>query len=257
MKAILLTLLLALALCDEMHYLHYKGGNLVVNTEPAVKVEGPIFIEFLKTMNITAIAGMHLKGSVKTPFGFSARIVSFNKSGDKIDIRANCTEASWGVKPLHGMKGEVRITGTFQKAEYYGWCYHEATKQNFSITATGNYVKCPIYLPPEAAVRARILVGEKAEGYQPIHVLNFAVMGYPYINSIANCSWWLDKFTNQTAPKPGYVIVGKDGAHCGILDKEGDKVIHSNPAKKLVTETPLSLINEFFKNGYVLKEYHC
>ena len=257
MRAILLTLLLALALCDELHYMHYKGGEIVVNNAAAVKIDGPIFIEFLSTINVTVIAGMHVKGNAKTPFGFAAKVFRYTKNGDNFLIEANCTEGSWGTKSLQGMEGTIYVNGTFQKATYSGYCLHRASKFNVTITAVGNYVKCPIYLPPEAAVRARILVGEKAEAYNAINVVNFAVMGYPYITNIPNCTFWLNNFYNATAAKPGFVVVGKDGAHCGIIDKEGDKLIHSNPGKKTVTETPLSLINEFFKAGYIYKEYKC
>ena len=56
-------------------------------------------------------------------------------------------------------------------------------------------------------------------------------------------------FPNTDKAAPGMIIVGKDGKNCAIIDNEGDKFIHSNPIKKVVTETPLVMVNQFFTNG--------
>ena len=257
MRAIFFALLVISAFClkEEFHYFHYKEGHIVVDKEKPVKTTGPIFIEFLKTINITSIAGMHVQGSTYTPFAFAGKIVSFKKEGDhNYQIIANCTEGAWGMNPLK-LQGQIHISGQWQKnAHYHGSCYDVASKKNYSVEAQGEYTLTPFYLPAEAAARAQLLVGQSAEAYQPVHVLNFAIIGYPYITMIKNCTFY-EQFKNATASKPGYIVYGNDGAHCAIVDKEGDKFIQSNPAKKQVTMNPMSMLKDFFKNGYTFKLY--
>lgn len=257
MKVLFLAILLTAALCEEFHFYHYQGGDIIVNKEKPVKVSGPIFIEFLKTMNITVISGMHEKGAVHTPFAFVAKINTSKMENGNIEIIGSCWEGGWGTSGLKDLVGIVNITGTPSKINYFQNCSHQATKMQWIVSAKGEETKCPFYLPPEAAKRAHILVGEPIEKYQAVHVPNFAMFGYPYINSIKNCSFFLDKFINATEPKPGFLVVGKDGKHCGLFDKEGDKFIHSNPVAKKVSLTSNVQLKNFFPAGYVIKEYKC
>lgn len=255
MRAIFLACLIALAFCDELHFYHYKDGSIVVDNETAVKTSGPIFVEYLKTVNYTMIAGLYTKNKVSTPFGFGGIIYSSKVNKDAFEILANCTEGGWGVKPLRKLFGPIKVSGTWTKtAHFSGWCYDSEAKTNYSLNANGVYTKTPFYNFTEAAGRAQILVGQPSSNYQPVHVLNFAVIGYPYINTMKDCKAYLP-FKNATESKPGYLVVAKDGAHCAILDKEGDKFIHTNPTKKLVEATPMSLINTFFPKGYNFKLY--
>jgi len=254
MRTLFLALLALAVFCEEFHYFHYKEGQIIVDKEKPVKSTGPIFVEFLKTINITSIAGMHVSGTVYTPWAFGAKIISYKKEGENFQVIANCTEGAWGLKSMK-LIGQIRVSGQWLKnANFQGWCADLATKKNYTVQAEGVYSKSPLYNPPEAAVRAQLLVGQTAENYQPVHVLNFAAIGYPYVNMIKNCTFYL-QFKNATEAKPGYFIVGNDGAHCAIVDKEGDKFIQSNPAKKLVTLNPVSMIKDFFKNGYNYKVY--
>ncbi|MDR3548385.1 MAG: hypothetical protein P4M11_09010 [Candidatus Pacebacteria bacterium] len=63
------------------------------------------------------------------------------------------------------------------------------------------------------------------------------------------------KFKTVSQIKPGFLIIGEDGKHCAVVDKEGDKFVHVNPNTKKVALTPLSRIGEFFKDGYIVKDY--
>ena len=256
MKLIFIALLLSAIFCEEYHTYHYEG-KMAVNSDPLVAINGPIYIELLKTMNVTIISGMHTKGSVNTPFGFVAKITKIIMNGNKMEIEVKCWEGGWGHQMVNDLVGMIRITGDLNQIEFMQNCTEPKSKMQVGINAHGVKAQCPFYLPPEAAKRAQILVGEKEEMYKPIHVLNFAVMGYPYIESIKDCSWWLKNFHNATEGKPGFVVVGTDGKHCGIVDKEGDKFIHSNPVKHLVTATPMAMLKDFFKAGHVFKEYKC
>eukprot|EP00830_Metopus_es_P018199 TRINITY_DN623_c0_g1_i1.p1 TRINITY_DN623_c0_g1~~TRINITY_DN623_c0_g1_i1.p1 ORF type:complete len:271 (-),score=38.33 TRINITY_DN623_c0_g1_i1:11-823(-) len=257
MKTLLLACLLAFAFCEEYYTYHFKGGDMIVNQEKPVKVSGPIYIEFLKTMNLTIISGMHEKGAQRTPFGFVNLITSIVMKDGQVEMIGKCKEGGWGTNMMGNLEGVMRITGTKDKIHYVGNCSHKESKMNFTIIADAVASKCPFYLPPEGAARAHTLVGESSEKYQPNHVLNFALFGYPYINTLANCSVYLNMFPDVSDVKPGFLVVGKDGKHCGLFDKEGDKFIHSNPAAKKVTLTSNVQLKNFFPAGYVIKEYKC
>ena len=261
MKAILLScLLLAAVLAEEYHFYHYTGADMLVSNQPKVKVDGPIFVEFLKTINITAIAGMHISGKTHTAFGIIGNITNITVKGDEVEITAKCWEIGWGLKNLEQISGVISAKGSWKKAlKWKGDCYSAKEKMMFNITANGVYAKCPFYLPYDASKRAHMLIGEPAETYKNINVLNFAIMGYPYIDSIKNCTFWVKNFDQTNLTKPGVVVVGKDGLHCGIIDQEGDKFIHTDAAKKKVAATPLTeaMLKNFFPKGHLFKDYKC
>ena len=256
MKGIFFFCLVALAFAEELHPYRHKG-HLVHNGEPQVAVSGQIYIELLKTVNITTIAGMCESDHQHVPFAFVGKMTKFVKDGDKIEIEADCWEGGWGTKIMHDMVGKIKVTGSWQRIEYYSNCSHPQDKLDIQVKTIGTKEDCPFYPPAEAARRAHILLGESEEAYKPVNVINYAILGYPYIAELHNCSAWLKDFKSVPNPLPGYAIVGKDGLHCGIIDKEGDKFIHSNPAKHVVTMTPMSMTKDFFKNGYVIKECKC
>jgi hypothetical protein len=260
MKAILLVFLLVAALCDEYHFYHYNNGELIYNNKPKAKVDGPIFVEFLKTMNLTILAGMQIDKSTHTPFGIVANITNITIKGENVEIYAKCWEMAWGLKNLGGVVGTVHATGSWKKhLKWKGDCYSTAEKVTMNVTANGVYSKCPFYLPHEAAKRAHVLLKEKAEAYKAVNVLNFAIMGYPYLNNIKNCSFYQKSFPQTNFTKPGAVIVGDDGVHCAIIDSEGDKFIHSNPTKKVVEASPLTeaMLKTFFPKKWSFRDYHC
>jgi hypothetical protein len=255
MKGWIVLCIVAWTMCDEHHVFHYKTGTIIVDNEPAVPIVGPIFLDFTATSKTAVIAGMHTKGTTHTSFGF-ASAVNRIANGSNIEIDADCRYAAWGIKTLYPLTGVISIRGTWQKIRFTGVCEDPKTKARWILDATAHKAECPFYLPHEAAQRADVLVGESGEVYKAVHVLNYAIWGFPYIESVNSCQSYLDNFPDANEIKPGYLIVGKDGQHCGIFDREGDKFIHSNPTKKQVTLTPNTMIPDYFKNGYVLKSYN-
>lgn len=254
MKVLILACLLLVAFCDEIRYYRYLGTLQVNNDAPEV-ITGPIFLEFLKVRNYTAIAGLYAKGRDEISFDFRANNYRF-VNGNNIIIESNCADGNWGLKPIP-VEGKVKVTGTWSNINYDGYCYSKDLKLNWTIHSTGSSVKCPFYTPAEGAVKVMALVGQKAEAYQPVNVVNYATTGFSYIYGATNCGWYLNNTKTSNSPKPGFLIVGNKGEHCAVIDRDGDKFVHSNPAKKQVTLTPMSMIKEFFKNGYVFKDYTC
>eukprot|EP00831_Metopus_contortus_P083467 TRINITY_DN924_c0_g1_i1.p1 TRINITY_DN924_c0_g1~~TRINITY_DN924_c0_g1_i1.p1 ORF type:complete len:278 (-),score=63.81 TRINITY_DN924_c0_g1_i1:121-954(-) len=190
-------------------------------------------------------------------FEFGAKIVNFTNSSGSIFIQAEYFEGRIGRHSLPEVHGKCNITGTIGSVKYFGYGSNQGKSHHFNITGAGYNSHCPFYTMDEAASRAGILIGENAHEYEAANVVNYAVLGYPFIPS-ANASYYHDVFgekANSTAP--GVVIVGNDYKHIAIVDKEGDKFIHSVHAKKVIIATPVSQINTYFPKGYVLKSYHC
>jgi len=256
MKWILCLCLLSVVLGEELHYFHYTG-LLAINNDQGTSVNGPMFVELLKNNNFTIIAGNYKKGTDQTSFGFNSKITTFKKDGDKFELHGVCTEGMWGKKKFVTPQGKVVIEGTWDHAAYSGWCYDTQSKTNYSMAASCVFNKCMFYPPLEAAKRAQTLVGEKAEDYKAVHVLNYATIGYAYSNTLQNCKWYADNMQTVSKAGPGLVIVGHDASHCAIVDKEGHKFIHTHPEKKVVAITPLSQIQTYFKKGYDFKDYAC
>eukprot|EP01022_Parablepharisma_sp_SALTPOND_P005033 TRINITY_DN121539_c0_g1_i1.p1 TRINITY_DN121539_c0_g1~~TRINITY_DN121539_c0_g1_i1.p1 ORF type:complete len:329 (-),score=-2.84 TRINITY_DN121539_c0_g1_i1:81-953(-) len=256
MKAIIIACLLLPVFCQEMHYFHYHEGRMSVNSETPVRISGPIYIEFLKTMNVTTIAGLHINGTTKTPFAVAAKITKIYYDHHRIEIDAECWEAGWGTS-MFRMSGHVKVVGNMQEIHYFSDCHNVERAAHWSIEADARATKCPFYTPEEAARRAPILLGQSGDLFHTVHVVNYAVVGYPYVNTIKDCAWYLNNLKNFTEPKPGFVIVGLDGRHCGIVDKEGDKFFHTCGIQRRVTAVPLSMVDAVFFNGYIFKDYGC
>lgn len=254
MKFLAILFLIAFAVCDEVHYFRYNG-TMEVGSNKGI-IFGPLFFEFKAKSNLTYIGGMFVKDKVHTPFEFGAKITTIAYKEDKsFVINATFIEGKWEKKVLR-VHGNVVIEGTWDKVTYKGIAEDTAGKTKYVIDAIAEKVACPYYPMPEAAVRAGYLVGEKASVYQAPHVLNHAVFGYAYLNY--NCKYYHDQVGKETKElKPGVVVVGVDSAHCAIIDREGDKFIHSNPVKKEVTSNPVTMLKDYFKKGWILKEYSC
>jgi len=256
MKVIAILLLFAaLAFCDDRKYFHYNG-TMKVKTDDTT-IFGPIFVEFRKTENLTIIAGMSVINRVHTPYELSAKFHHYiTKPDGSFVINATCVEARLGKKTFSKLKGIILMEGTWEHAHLTGKC--EAADGSVSLEPKAEAVKnpCEFYPMEEAAIKAGYLVGEHSEVYGAANVLSHAVYGYAYLKM--SCKDYLKTVGQETKDlKPGVLIIGTDGEHCGIIDREGDKFIHSNPVKKEVTMNPMTMAKDFFKKGFVLKEYKC
>ena len=255
MKILLLGLLVVglVSGADERHFFH-STGTMRINNDPAASVEGPIAVQFVSSMNVTAISGMLNNGGTKTPWGFISQNRKVTYRDNKVIIETECWAGQWGTKQYFPLKGQLILEGTWQQATYKGWCYVDSRKANLTFDLNGKYSKSQFYEPVEAGRRAVVLVGEKGETYQSHHVLNFAYLGFPYMDSVTSCKWYAGNCAAATHTGAGFAIVGKDNRHCAIIDKDGDNFVQSNPVKKVVTLTPLTMLKDFFPNGYTLHE---
>ncbi len=256
MKVILIALLFAVAACDTYKHYHYNGTMARASAEQTIF--GAIFVEFLKNTNASYIAGMSVsKTRVHTPFELAGKFAKVEvKSDNSFVINVTINEAKWDNKKF-AAQGNMIIVGTWDKATVDAYVVDTKTQMVYKLHAQAIRSPCGYYSMPEAATRAGFLVGEKARLYKAANVLNHALWGYAFIHTF-NCKYYLEKFgtvTNET--KPGALIVGKDGKHCAVVDKEGDKFIQSHTTKDKVMLTPMTMLKTFFPQGYVLKEYDC
>ena len=251
--AVVLVGLVVAKQADEQHFFH-ATGTMRINTDAPVNVEGPIAVQFVSSMNVTGISGMHIVGGVKTPYGFIAQNKKVTYHDGKVTIIAECWAGQWGTKQYFPLKGQIILDGTWQQATYRGWCYVDAKKANLTFDMNGKYSATRFYVPVEAARRAVVLVGEKGETYQSVHVLNFAYLGFPYLDLATSCNWYTTNCGAVPSAHPGLAITGNDKKHCAIIDKDGDNFIHSNPVKKVVTLNPMTMLKDFFPNGYTFHE---
>lgn len=253
MKALFFFLLLAFALCDRK-YFTYKKGTLQYGNEASGEIFGHLEIMNEGRDQYVELNGLHL-GGIRRPFAFIMGLPKMN--WDEPGLTGECRSGKWDLKSLK-LTGTYSVTYSGDTVKFEGACTDLSTKKVFKINFTGNSTKCLVFQPPEPAIRSMYLIGEKISRYRPAYVLNFAYYDYPFMRILRNCRFYLNKFGDTaTEAKPGYAIVGKDGMHCGVVDHEGTKFIHANPAKKQVTLTPLALANNFFRNGFVFKTVPC
>lgn len=164
----------------------------------------------------------------------------------------SCKEFTWNNGTRVKSTGSIRLDARGNTRKIKGEC---KTEQGEKITFDStNEAASRYYSPEEAGLRAKYLIGRSAEKFKARHVINFAVMDYLYGHM--NCpDIATDHYPLLPGPKPGALIVGKDGTHCGILDNEGTKFIHSNPVTKKVTYESLVVANKYFPSGILYKRY--
>eukprot|EP01022_Parablepharisma_sp_SALTPOND_P021025 TRINITY_DN398_c0_g1_i1.p1 TRINITY_DN398_c0_g1~~TRINITY_DN398_c0_g1_i1.p1 ORF type:complete len:295 (-),score=4.35 TRINITY_DN398_c0_g1_i1:1-885(-) len=234
MKAVLfLTFLVLFVHCYDAYAYFYTNGIIKTNSGSFTGVSGPLYVVPEESLKFTAIAGMEVTGLSKIPFTFEGRITKVTRTEDRIEVEGDCVKAGWGVKEME-VAGTIKISALVDWSEvhYQGTCENTEEKLKWEVVADGKITMCPYYSPAKGGARAQLLVGESGYAYQAVNVLNYAILGYPYVSRVTSCEWYLKKIKTVTEVKPGYVIVGKDGAHCAIIDKEGDKFIHLNPVNK-------------------------
>lgn len=255
MRILALFLVLAVAFCDKTDFYHVEG-SMDVNNENG-KVFGVVINEFLKSINMTYMAGMYVKNNVHTPFEFGTKIVDMKKlPDDRIAYNISCVEGKLGKHNIKKISGNATMIIYLKNMILNGKFESPADHLKFEFKVAGILYPCAYYTMPEAAKRAGYLVGEKYTAYKPVHVLNHAVFGYAYMRY--TCLDYLKNVGNPIEKeKPGAVIIAKDGSYCAIVDHEGDKFIHSNPSKRKVIMTPMNMIGYYFRKGYVMKEYSC
>eukprot|EP00831_Metopus_contortus_P031368 TRINITY_DN2559_c0_g1_i9.p1 TRINITY_DN2559_c0_g1~~TRINITY_DN2559_c0_g1_i9.p1 ORF type:complete len:262 (-),score=24.95 TRINITY_DN2559_c0_g1_i9:170-955(-) len=255
MKFVVLTLLLSVVCCSYSFY-HYNGT--IQMGEEVQNITGSIIVEISNKMNMTYMTGM-VDGPYHHHHSFevAGKITNYSKySNDTLYITGAYVEGRIGSRRIYELDGKFNVTIIKNVIFYKGNGTEKSGSHYFALDCSGYYSACPYYKMKEAAARAALLIGESSQEYKPTDVINYAVLGYPYIRN-ANTTFY-HKYFGELAKitAPGVIIVGNDFKHIAIVDKEGDKFIHSIPERNTILATPIGQIRTYFPNGYVLKGYN-
>eukprot|EP00826_Nyctotherus_ovalis_P034552 TRINITY_DN2891_c0_g1_i23.p1 TRINITY_DN2891_c0_g1~~TRINITY_DN2891_c0_g1_i23.p1 ORF type:complete len:272 (-),score=16.15 TRINITY_DN2891_c0_g1_i23:47-862(-) len=199
-------------------------------------------------------AGMVIFGmeiSTMTPFTILA-IFPIQPRGFEREYR--CMEFTWKRRKREATSGEIYLEGPKDAVNLTGECNFEDGSK-FSIKSMLYEVKNPMYSAKEAGLRARSLIGQSIQKFKASEVISYAGIDVVYLGPVMDCWTSLADIKDASGPAPGVTILGKDGKHCAIIDHEGTKFIHSNPVRGVVTEDSMALLNRYFPNGYVYKNY--
>lgn len=264
-KHIIIILILApfLALGSNFSSELYHYHNGLMWTEDAktpIMIEGPISISQIENQVVT-IAGLHVfrregRDGAKTPFLLSGLVSVFrNGSGGNYTLEAPCQRVEWGLKTLENVTGLIRARGIWgHKAVFSAWCTNPNERRRISMIAHGMHSKSEYYPGEEAAMRAEQLLGESTSAYKPVHVVNYALRGYPYEIRRDDCRVYSEgSYKTSSEARPGLVILGKDSKHCGVVDRTGKMFIHADPGRRVVASTPLGMAKRVFPCGFVFK----
>ncbi len=254
MKVILVATLLAVAACEgEKHYMY--GGAMTRGGEKR-HTFGAMYIKD----NMAFIGGMSMNSShIHCGFELSGKFSKIEYKEDKsFVINATLSAGKW-MNISFPATGYMSIVGTWENATVVVIAMDTKRKMEYTLHVKASKSVCGYNTMAEAAVRASYVLDEGTNVYHAADVLNHAVWGYAYIQKFS-CKYYKDSFgTKIDATKPGAIIVGKDGKHCAIVDKEGSKLIQSHPSKDKVMQVPITAgtLRVYFPKGYIIKEYAC
>ena len=256
---IVLASLILSTFCQDtaLHLYHYSNGKFSLNKASPAAVSGVMFSQFEHGTNYSLIAGEYHNSTFKSPFQIITRTVGVYPIKDGINIKAECYWGFWKKRDAVQYKGHVEINITAGEISIHANCDELTSGDNLDVKASAKESECHVFTPAEAADRAATLHGEPITVYKAYNVLNMATMGFFDVGQSTSCSWYSSTFKTTTEAKPGMIIVGVDGEHCAIINKKGDAFIQANPVTGKVSENSMSMINAFFRKGYVLKDYPC
>lgn len=257
MKTLILSLLVLSAFAANMTFYHYKNGSLSKNGGNYTRIRGPLFIERFRNGFNVILAGLYNEKQKNVSFAILGQAnITFHSNGSR-SYTGICYGVSWGHKE-HQTRGNFSIYQYRNITSYFANCTGVDHRGSYIANATVVQSTCPFYAPNESAGRAVDLLDMSSSMYKPVHVVNHAVLGYAYIPNVMNCTWYLHNLhKDANATKPGVVIVGNDGRHCGVVDLSAKRFIHSDQHKKKVIQSSIGMAKYYFKNGYTLKDHSC
>eukprot|EP00826_Nyctotherus_ovalis_P034093 TRINITY_DN2797_c0_g1_i5.p1 TRINITY_DN2797_c0_g1~~TRINITY_DN2797_c0_g1_i5.p1 ORF type:complete len:264 (-),score=46.50 TRINITY_DN2797_c0_g1_i5:111-902(-) len=230
------------------HAFHYKDGTISIGTNPEEKLTGSVYHKKESNYQVVYFVGMNY--ATMTPF----MVAGLDRSGnyDTAFKTYDCHVARWASKDAVNFTGSIKLTGTWASAKVKGTCIND--KETWNFNADGMESRKLFYRDEEAGLRARALLGRSTKDFGASNVVMYAMLDYPHFSS--NCrTYFGPEFPDLIYPQPGAIVLGKDGAHCGIIDDKGSKFVHSHPSKEKVADESLAMLGKYFPNGVVYKGY--
>jgi len=228
-----------LVVCAEVpKVFRFTNGRLIKDMDTYDSVSGTVWI----TKDLLVYFGMITE--TMTPFmtiGAPWREGVFNCVVRKFENKET---------PL---KDLILVNKVNDKTKVSSNCSTQEGKAWF-FESINNESKTMFFPPQEAGLRAKNLIGQNSEKFTSTALIYYAILDAPYIPK-NDCGKEFNTYPDVDKPGPGVVILGKDGKHCAILDNEGNKFIHVNPAKRVITYDSIAIINTYFPKGFVYKAY--
>lgn len=249
MKTLLLCFFIAAALC-QIRTFRYKNGTYKSGRENIVAISGSFYMAIFNLFGrqIQGVLFVGMDFATMTPF-----MITGESNNTTFDTRFNYTRGEWGNKRKHRLRGNI----TLHKSETGFELVGEFVKHSgvFCLFKASLVETCGWFYPPkEAGSRAKYLIGQNSEDFGPAAVALFAISDLAVY--MFECRQvFREHWPEIPGPEPGAVVVGRDRKHCGIVDDEGTKLVHSNPVVKKVTYESLAVIRRYFPNGVVYKRY--
>lgn len=254
MRLILFCCLVSVVYCHVVAYAPYtyKNETLKLGSKREISITGRMYLGFSERDHGVIFYAMDY--STMTPI----RIYSSNNS-DKVenwpyfDLNITCVEGNLGFN-RERLSGFMVINGTIEKTDLKIDCI--TGNGDHWIAKTSNIRAMDLYYQAEeAGLRAKELIGQSREKFKAPDVIMYAISGYPY--GYTECyDFAKETYKEAPGPEPGLIVVGKNGNHCGILDNEGTKFIHTNPVTKKVTYESIAVLSKYFKEGVLYKRYN-
>eukprot|EP00826_Nyctotherus_ovalis_P061789 TRINITY_DN8834_c0_g1_i6.p1 TRINITY_DN8834_c0_g1~~TRINITY_DN8834_c0_g1_i6.p1 ORF type:complete len:258 (-),score=49.02 TRINITY_DN8834_c0_g1_i6:243-1016(-) len=247
MKFLLLLISFAATLCkaQEAHFFRYKDGTFKKGDADAVSITGTMYNTRMDDIREISFFGMDY--STMTPFNIYGVTQRSSPHGT-----VDCRMGTWNLGSQQELSGYIELNKLSNHTELNAVCVTQTGEQWTFVTRN---VETPnwLYTPKEAGARAKYLIGQSSKRYRSHHVILFAIADLPDSN---HCGIFLhEKYPTIDRPEIGAIMVGKDGKHCGILDDEGTKFVHSNPVLGRVTHEHLVMAQRYFPRGVIYKRY--
>lgn len=250
MKALLFILLTATAFAQEIevYAFRYKNASMSAGDVKGY-VDGSLYYE--KRGSIEALEFVGVETSTMTPFMLI--LGHADEAGADLNVTASCIGGAWGRRNAGRLSGSSTLIGPWNKTIFKADCASQGD-QHWVVNATCNKSETLFYPPKEAGFRAKKLIGQNFRTFFGAEVITYAIMDFPYVG--LQCWHILEAgFPNAPGPEPGAIIVGNDGRHCGIVDDEGTKFVHSNPHSRKVAYDSVSVAFRYFRRGFTYKRY--
>jgi len=252
MRFLIFCLLVSFCLCleiSEARYFRFRNATLIRGDRNPITFFGTL--HYQEPSPFTGVWFYGMDYSTKTHLFFLLKHRNELTTGSKVDV--HCMAARNGTGNLESMYGKGHVRFYTDGCELSAEC-HTESGDFWVLTSLNVATEKLYYSPKEAGFRAKFLIDQPKSKYGPEDVITFATFDHPYLYK--DCkdflgSWYLD----APGPEPGAIMVGKNGEHCAILDDEGTKFTHTNPAAGKVTYDSIAVAQRYFPSGIVYKRW--
>jgi len=244
MRFLIFCLFVSFCLCHMDRYFRFTNGISIKGNKNPITLSGTLWYWESPSGIYVEFYGMDY--STMTPLQLML--------GDKDELTTDSNLDLYCLAAKDGRESESLFGYAYLRfysdgCELSAECY-TLTGDLWVFKSFNSETKKRHYSQKEAGFRAKFLIGQPKSKYEPSNVIGFAIVDDPYY--YRSCEAFF-QYSDAPGPEPGAIILGKDKKHCGILDDEGTKFIHTNPIAGKVTYDSIAVAQRYFPNGIVYK----